>query len=291
MKIPIVIMTFLCPPIKDSLLSLETSLSSAIAEFEVIIVNNSAYISPSYHTYLLDLKNQFSFISKVVPSRNKWILSLNCPEVQEVISNSDFFVITDDDIIYPDSHGKEIWLDFLIQCFSSFQNASKIGLHVLPNSPSIYNTSSYQIGHRLKDHTLFDSSMELYKSPVDTTPALYRTNSFAPGNNSFSPRHNQLLMPNKLNLRTTRFSCYSLSNDSSFLDDNLVLRRLRLSSKAICFANVSASLSVDGKALTPLLPLIYYEFIRPFSWLFWSIDTLFRRLRLGWDFHYLFKRQ
>lgn len=234
--------------------------------FHLTIVNNSGANS-EHATRILELSKEFDF--EVIHARNYWILSLNSPYIQSILSQCESYVITDDDILFPEPINHVCWLSFLSNCIEKYPFLGKIGLPL--ETTDLSSPESIRAHYLDPNRLLFDC---FYSIPVDTTPAIYRKNLFIPGTNRFSPRHMSLVKPHLYNVRINTFSVRSLSSFDPALSQNTI----RLARKAICFANTSASLEQTSLINTPIWARYYYKLVRPLVWLFWAIEALIRLL-------------
>lgn len=243
---------------KESMESFKKSLVNSKIEFRIVVLNNQN-TDPLHRQNISEAMAGLECI--VLDCPNFWILSMNHRVAQEYISKSDYFVLSDDDILYPPPINGLTWLDYLHNKAANMPNFGKIGLACLDSDR--YNEA---LESSLSEYDLVDI-------PVDTTPAIYRKNLFMPNNTLFSPRHMRLIKPNLSNSQSLLFTCRSLSNTSSVLQE-----KSYLSQKAICFTICSAWLSADNLKRTPFLPKLFYLLFRRVFYAAWLLDALFRIL-------------
>jgi hypothetical protein len=260
MSIPVAILTYGCAAIYQSIISL---IHSTRIPLNIYIVNNSGP-SSKHASLLADIHKQFDLT--VLHCPNLWVLSLNHPIIRAAFDSAPFFIVSDDDIIYPSINSGD-WLRDFLHIMHLKQNIGKLSLSLRwsesEDIPPHY--IPFPMAHQyLKDRAYLGSN--IYEFIGDTTPALYRSRLFSPNTNFFSPRHQKLIKPSLKGGVSTRYSCISLSNTNK--PD--LYSPSYASRKAICFALTSAYLSKDNLARTPLPSKLFYLAVRPFFNFLWT---------------------
>ena len=247
--------------IEASIISL---VASTKADYTLFIVNNSGTKS-SHASLLTRLSGVYGF--SIIHSINLWVLSLNNPLIQQVMNRSTYYVVTDDDILFPNGD-KDDWLEYLLARMNQYSFLGKLSLS-LSWSPSESDPPSPDIPFPMSINQLLklkEILPGLRSFTGDTTPAIYRSRLFSPSNNFFSPRHQKLIRPDLHACVTTLFTCTSLSNTSFIAYPESYMR-----DKALCFGLVSAYLSKDNLQRTPLMPKLFYLLVRPLANSLWII--------------------
>lgn len=272
--------------------SLESSIDSLLCstneELSIYIVSNNGKSKENpYNKQIFYLAQKYPMIKGYVLCANYWVLSLNSQYVQQIMNDSVHYIVSDDDIIYPQKLSSGLcWVKHLRDTLKGNNSMGKIGLHVsdITKGANSFEERSDRFHNLSVNHKI---SEFIYHQPVDTTPALYRSRLFAPNSNRFSPRMNKLLMPGLVSTRTALFSCRSLSNADT---SRLGLDKHRIIAKALCFTFVSAWLSSDNRKKTPFLYIIIYRLIRPITWLYWTLNAIGRRVQASGQLGYIFHR-
>lgn len=261
MSIPIFMISYANSRIEESIISLVTSTK---ADFNLCIVNNSGPKS-NHASLLARLSEVYGF--SIIHSLNLWVLSLNNHLIQQVMNQSNYYIVTDDDILFPNGD-KDDWLEYLLARMDQYFFIGKISLS-LSWSPSQADPPSPDIPFPMSIKQLLNVKEilpGLRSFTGDTTPAIYRSRLFSPSNNFFSPRHQKLIRPDLHACVTTLFTCTSLSNTVFNVYPESYIR-----DKALCFGLVSAYLSKDNLQRTPLVPKLFYLLARPLANSFWII--------------------
>ena len=268
---------------------LEATIASLISstnyELKIHIVNNNR--TNSHHRLLVEhLAAKYS--AAYYHCRNRWVLSLNHPDIQKIMDGALFYGLSDDDIIFPSiAENSACWISLAAEKMNKYPFVGKIGLPLISNeklSPSDSRQSPYP-GFRClhflqKERTILID--DLYHARVDTTPAIYRSRLFMPNSNIWSPRHMSLVKPH---LYQCIFNKYPVLTVSNSVDSESNFYQQYLHSKTICFTLNAAYLSQDHISSLSFFYRLLYLAIKPGAYVFWSLLAVFRIALYNVSFH------
>ena len=238
--------------------------------YNLIIVDNNSTDEEllNYFSYLKNHKNINIHFNK----NNLWVLGLNPALKKYQDGKSEYFVVTDADIVVPTIQNGRCWLEQLVYEMNINQVIGKLGISL--DLGYIKSRNNFKNTYLREDGYCSNPQIgQNFIAGVDTTLAIYRHDFFMHKNPRFFPGHAMMNRPYYYTCRTRKnLNCKHMGWRSY---SNPKLQNIKdQKSKVICFTLMGAYLDPAFIGDLPFLLRAFYVIFRPLSRGVWAIHLL-----------------
>ena len=233
--------------------------------YELHIIDNASHRQE--HINYLNEINSKKNVTVWWNNKNKWILSVNKCLASIEKNCPDYYVISDSDIIFPDT--KPCWLTELVRCMEQYPFLGKLGLslslenlHDKPNLSHILSTEKKYYNELL--------TPEIYLALVDTTAAIYRPDVYVWNKYRIYPRHLWAMKPGYYSGRHKDLISYHMGwDEKEYAEEDKIISK-QIDSKVKCFAKYAGRIDPATLRHASITTKLYYYCVSPMGRLFWA---------------------
>ena len=238
--------------------------------YQLFISDNNS--QSAEQKYLLQQYDQDPNIRVICNTNNRWVLGFNnAIEIAQRQKNlsRDYMVLTDGDIMVPESTDELCWLEYLKQQMDQHTCIGKLGLSL--NLDSIKDNSLFQKTYQRElTYKTGPNIGESIIAPVDTTLAIYRQDIFISGAFRLLPGHASLIKPYFFTCRTLHYQAEHLGW-KNYIEPT----QEQLKEKIKCFTKYAGYIDSIVLNKTDIKTKNFYRFFRYWFKAYWSIKVIF----------------
>lgn len=251
-------------------ITINSIIKNTIYPYSIHVVDNN---SDNAELLLNSLLLKYPLINLYKNKNNNWLYGFNMV-LDKITSN--YYVLTDADIVVPNPQHGVCWLNHLVNQFDLFPCIGKIGLSLslenIKDIKALLPLYKREMAFKLGPYKFGTNCV----APIDTTLALYRNDLFITSSFRMRVGHMSLLKPYYYCARASdSYSCYHLGWDkyAKYVQDEYDLEEI--SKKANFFARYGISMELSLLQRLNFFEINKYKFFKLTFRIYYSIAVVY----------------